>query len=182
MLNAKHVLTRFLRDTWLTLTFNLDARIMKKAADVFEVLVEDLKMLIPDGKFYISLVLQPLPRSFARQSMARGGNLLGIEKLQEDCVLLVAAVEVETPEISTKIAYPKLRAAISDIELYAKSVDGDVGFLYLNYCDGSQDPFQTYGEGSIRKMREAMAKYDPSGVFQTRVPGGFKLSQTGVRN
>ncbi|KAJ6178232.1 hypothetical protein N7519_008693 [Penicillium mononematosum] len=170
------------QDTWLTLTFNLDARIMKKAADVFEVLVEDLKILIPDGKFYISMVLQPLPRSFAKQSMARGGNLLGIEKLQKDCVLLVAAVEVETPEISTKIAYPKLRAAISKIELYAKSVDGDVGFLYLNYCDGSQDPFQTYGEASIREMREAMAKYDPSGVFQTRVPGGFKLSQTGVRN
>lgn len=102
MLNAKHVLTRFLRDTWLTLTFNLDAAIMKKAADVFEVLVEDLKILIPDGKFYISMVLQPLPRSFAKHSMARGGNLLGIEKLQKDCVLLVAAVEVETPEISTE--------------------------------------------------------------------------------
>lgn len=182
MLNARHVLTRFPRDTWLTLTFDLDARIMKKAADVFEVLVEDLKILIPDGKFYISMVLQPLPRSFAKQSRARGGNLLGIEKLQKDCVLLVAAVEVETPEISTKIAYPKLRAAISEIELYAKSVDGDVGFLYLNYCDGSQDPFQTYGEASIRKMREAMAKYDPSGTFQTRVPGGFKISQMGVRN
>ncbi|KAJ6142321.1 hypothetical protein N7497_011420 [Penicillium chrysogenum] len=111
-----------------------------------------------------------------------GGNLLGIEKLQKDCVLLVAAVEVETPEISTEFAYPKLKAAIGEIELYAKSVDGDVGFLYLNYCDGSQDPFQTYGEASIREMREAMVKYDPSGVFQTRVPGGFKLSQTGVRN
>lgn len=26
-------------------------------------------------------------------------------------------------------------------------------------------------------MREAAAKYDPTGVFQTRVPGGFKISK-----
>jgi hypothetical protein len=44
----------------------------------------------------------------------------------------VAAVEVETPEMSTKFAYPKLKAAIGEIELYAKSVDGDVGFGKLH--------------------------------------------------
>jgi hypothetical protein len=58
----------------------------------------------------------------------------------------------------------------------------DVIVRYIGSHSVPQDPFQTYGEASIREMREAMVKYDPSGVFQTRVPGGFKLSQTGVRN
>ncbi|KAI8963633.1 FAD-binding domain-containing protein [Daldinia sp. FL1419] len=164
-------------DTWFTLTFKLDARIIKKAGDVFESLAEELKTLIPDSKFYISMVLQPLPTSFARHSVARGGNMFGIERLQDDCVLLVAAVEVETPEISAQIGFPTLKAAIGEIETYAKSVSGDVGFLYLNYCDGSQDPFRTYGEENIKKMKAAAAKYDPTGVFQTRVPGGFKISK-----
>ncbi|KAI0106766.1 FAD-binding domain-containing protein [Daldinia grandis] len=164
-------------DTWFTLTFKLDARIVKKAAEVFENLAEDLKRQIHDGNFYISMVLQPLPRSFARHSVARGGNMFGIERLQDDCVLLVAAVEVETPEISSQVGFPTLKGAIAEIESYARSLNGDIEFLYLNYCDGSQDPFSTYGEENIKKMKEAAAKYDPTGVFQTRVPGGFKISK-----
>ncbi|KAI1657731.1 FAD-binding domain-containing protein [Daldinia decipiens] len=164
-------------DTWFTLTFKLDARIIKKAAEVFESLAEELKRQIPDGNFYISMVLQPLPRSFARHSVARGGNMFGIERLQDDCVLLVAAVEVETPEISSQVGFPTLKAAIAEIESYARSLNGDIGFLYLNYCDGSQNPFSTYGEENIKKMKEASAKYDPTGIFQARVPGGFKISK-----
>ena len=54
-------------------------------------------------------------------------------------------------------------------------MDGAVDFRYLNYCHGTQDPLRSYGEESLRKMREAAAKYDPAGIFQTRVPGGFKI-------
>ncbi|KAF3057407.1 Bifunctional solanapyrone synthase [Daldinia childiae] len=164
-------------DTWFTLTFKLDARIIKKAAEVFESLASELKRQIPDGNFYISMVLQPLPTSFSRHSVARGGNMFGIERLQDDCVLLVAAVEVETPEISSQVGFPALKAAIAEIKSYARSLNSDIEFLYLNYCDGSQNPFSTYGKENIKKMKEAAAKYDPTGVFQTRVPGGFKISK-----
>ncbi|RYP70385.1 hypothetical protein DL771_005506 [Monosporascus sp. 5C6A] len=164
-------------DTWFTLTFKLDLRICQKASDRFESLAEQLREQIPDGDFYISLVMQPLPLTFGAHCTARGGNMFGLDRLKDDCVLLVAAVEVATPEISEKIGFPALKAAIDDIESYAESVDGNVEFRYLNYCDGSQDPFKTYGEENIKKMREAAAKYDPTGVFQTRVPGGFKISK-----
>ncbi len=73
------------------------------------------------------------------------------------------------------MAFPIYQSAIDEVEAYAKSVDGDVGFRYLNYCHSTQDPLASYGEESIRKIREAAAKYDPSGIFQTRVPGGFKI-------
>lgn len=133
--------------------------------------------LVPDGDFYISLVLQPLPRTFGEHSAARGGNMFGLDRVEGDCALLVAAVEVATPEISDTIGFPALKGAIDEIEAFAESVGGNVGFRYLNYCDGSQDPFATYGEANIRKMKDAAAKYDPTGVFQTRVPGGFKISK-----
>ncbi|KAK7755544.1 hypothetical protein SLS62_002478 [Diatrype stigma] len=165
------------QDTWFTLTYKLDARIVKKTADVFEKMGEKLRGLIPAGDFYISLVLQPLPTTFGAHSAARGGNMFGLDRIADDCVLLVAAVEVATPEISETIGFPALRDAIAEIEAYAESVAGNVGFRYLNYCDGSQDPFATYGADNIRKMKDAAAKYDPTGVFQTRVPGGFKISK-----
>lgn len=75
------------------------------------------------------------------------------------------------------MAHPICKAANQEIEHFAKTIGGDVGFLYLNYCDGSQDPLGSYGAENIRKMKDAAAKYDPTGVFQRKVPGGFKISK-----
>lgn len=52
----------------------------------------------------------------------------------------------------------------------------DVEYEYLNYADKTQSPLSTYGTDNIAFMKEVYAKYDPSAVFQTRQPGGFKLS------
>ncbi|EMR62565.1 putative fad binding domain-containing protein [Eutypa lata UCREL1] len=161
-------------DTWFTLTFKLDDRIIKKVPETLERLAEDLKALVPEGEFTVVFIIQPLPASFAKHSAARGGNLLGLDHVQEDSVLFLSMLKSETPELAQR-ALPLYKSAVEDIETYSKSVDGNVDFRYLNYCHSSQDPLATYGEESITKMREAAAKYDPSGVFQTRVPGGFKL-------
>lgn len=48
-------------------------------------------------------------------------------------------------------------------------------FKYLNYADRSQDPLGSYGAQSLEFLKRTSAKYDPSGVFQKRVPGGFKI-------
>jgi hypothetical protein len=48
-------------------------------------------------------------------------------------------------------------------------------FQYLNYADPSQDPIGSYGEENASFLREVSKKYDPRGVFQRQVPGGFKL-------
>jgi hypothetical protein len=38
-----------------------------------------------------------------------------------------------------------------------------------------------YGEKNLEHMRKVSEKYDPEGVFQTMVPGGFKLRNAGLR-
>lgn len=111
--------------------------------------------------------------SVSQSSRYMGGQLVTD---MGDKVLLIAAVEGSTPGFY-EMAFPIFRAAIQEIEDFAKEVGGDVGFRYLNYCDGSQDPLGSYGVENIRKMKEAAAKYDPAGVFQTKVPGGFKISK-----
>ncbi|KAI8184267.1 Bifunctional solanapyrone synthase [Colletotrichum sp. SAR 10_75] len=166
--------------TWFTTTFKNDPRISQKAADVFESLVKVMKSKVPDHDFAFQMVLQPLPVSFGKHSAVRGGNMFGLEHIKDDCVLLVWTVEVATPELRTTVAFPALKGAIDEIEAYAKSVNGNVKFRYLNYCDASQDPLSSYGEENVRKMREAAEKYDPAGVFQRRVPGGFKISKANV--
>lgn len=90
-------------------------------------------------------------------------------------IVLTHESQVPTPELAEAI-YPMYIKSMEEIESYAKSVDGNVGFRYLNYSDSSQDPLGSYGKENIKRMRDAAAKYDPDGVFQTRVPGGFKVS------
>ncbi|RYP15769.1 hypothetical protein DL765_005495 [Monosporascus sp. GIB2] len=154
-------------------------QIAKKSTNVFEQFVDHLKTVIPDGNFTHYMVLQPLPASFAKHSVAHGGNVLGLDRVHEDCILFVAILEVATPQLIETV-YPSFKAAVEEVESYAKSVDGNIEFRYLNYCDSSQDPLGSYGRENVKKMRDAAAKYDPDGIFQKRVPGGFKISNVKV--
>lgn len=45
----------------------------------------------------------------------------------------------------------------------------------MNYASAGQPVIEGYGEENVRFLREVSRKYDPKGVFQRRVPGGFKL-------
>lgn len=48
-------------------------------------------------------------------------------------------------------------------------------FRYVNYADPSQDPFGSYGRENKEFLQRVSKEYDPNGVFQKMVPGGFKL-------
>lgn len=51
----------------------------------------------------------------------------------------------------------------------------DDKFLYLNFAGGFQDPISGYGAKNVEFLRRVAAAYDPQGVFQKLMPGGFKL-------
>ena len=58
---------------------------------------------------------------------------------------------------------------------YAKSQAQYNQYLYLNYALQQQDPIAGYGPDNRAFLRAVSRKYDPRGVFQKLVPGGFKL-------
>lgn len=64
-----------------------------------------------------------------------------------------------------------------DIEDYSRSLDAQVDYYYMNYADGTQDVLSSYGEENVRMALDVARKYDPTGVFQKRVVGGFKLPE-----
>jgi len=49
-------------------------------------------------------------------------------------------------------------------------------YKYLNFAAGFQDPLSGYGEEQKMKLIQVARNYDPTGMFQRQVPGGFKLS------
>jgi hypothetical protein len=65
--------------------------------------------------------------------------------------------------------------ALSQINALANSKGLLQEFQYLNYAGPNQHPLQSYGRETLGFLEAVARKYDPHGVFQTRVPGGFKL-------
>ncbi|KAK4161755.1 hypothetical protein QBC43DRAFT_357294 [Cladorrhinum sp. PSN259] len=163
-------------DIWFTLSFKNDARILTKASELHDDLVEKLKAFNPEQDFITQCLFQPLPKIFAENSVKAGGNVMGVERHDSNGVLFLATVMAKTGE-QERFAYPLVKQWVEDIKTYAASVDGMLPWIYLNYADKSQDPLRSYGEDNLQKIRDVAEKYDPQGVFQTLCPGGFKISK-----
>ncbi|KAF2502722.1 putative cytokinin dehydrogenase 1 [Lophium mytilinum] len=159
-----------------TLTFRNDATIIHKVVELHDNLVDELKSLMPAEAFTTQCLLQPLPAYFAQRSVEQGGNVLGLDSVQGNSLLWLGQVTVDTDEQQI-VAEPKILAWANAIEKFAVERGGDIQWRYLNYSDASGRPLASYGAANVKFMNEVAAKYDPEGVFQRKVPGGFKLSR-----
>ena len=64
---------------------------------------------------------------------------------------------------------------IADVETLAREKGVYHRFVYLDYADKTQNPIDGYGEANKQRLQAVSKKYDPQGLFQKGVPGGFKL-------
>lgn len=76
-----------------------------------------------------------------------------------------------------KLARERMVKFRETIKQYSVEQDAAVEWEYLNYADFTQDPLSTYGEENVEFLKNVATKYDPDEVFQTRMPGGFKISK-----
>lgn len=72
------------------------------------------------------------------------------------------------------------RALIAEIAAFAKSRGKHHPYVYLPYAYRDQQPLESYGAANMDRIRAAARKYDPEGVFQSMVPGGFKITRVGA--
>ncbi|KAK7716377.1 hypothetical protein SLS64_003531 [Diaporthe eres] len=161
---------------WLTSAFKNDKRIMAKASELHDKLVEELKAVVPDENFITQCTFQPMPTLFAEKSIEAGGNVIGLDRYKHDGILFLATALFRTKELRDT-AYPKVQAWADGVKEFAQTIpDGLADFVYLNYADPSQSPLASYGKDNIKFMKEVAAEYDPQEVFQKLCPGGYKLS------
>lgn len=90
-----------------------------------------------DPDFITQCMFQSIATSFSEHSIAKGGNVLGLDKEVDNVVMLLYDIAVKTPELEV-LAREKLQASGNAMKDYAASLDGLVNWTYLNYADGSQ--------------------------------------------
>ena len=139
-------------------------------------LVNELKKLIPAGNFTTQCLFQPIPTLFAKHSVERGGNMLGLDKVKENALLWLITGSTLTPE-QDAIMRKKLTVFSATLEKFGKARHSNIDWQYLNYVDGTQNPLASYGKRNVDFIRKVAAKYDPSGMFQKKVVSGWKISK-----
>lgn len=148
----------------------------EEAARLHEQFVADWEAQSPDGDFITQLILQAVPTVFSRHSAARGGNVLGLDRETDNAVMIQCTLAVHGAE-QAALARRRMGAYRAEVTRAAEALGAALDWEYIGYADASQDPLRSYGEANVRKMRDVAARYDPAGVFQTRMPGGFKISR-----
>lgn len=163
------------RSVWFTLTFKNDAIIVRKAASLHSELLATLRTVLGAENFKSEIVLQPIPSYFADIGKARGGNMLPLNSAANGVLYLMECNSLTEENEAICRAYSS--AMVAELEGFAESAGRNMVWRYLNYADASQSPLASYGAETVDYLRKASTKYDPNGIFQTRVPGGLKMSR-----
>jgi hypothetical protein len=119
-----------------------------------------------------ALMPQPISTSMIDASKATGGNALGLKSRPQLWFTINigwnnAADDAKAIAIAT--------ASVAKVEAITKSRGLYDPFVFLNDAGASQKVIQSYGPANFAKMKKVSVKYDPNGMFQKQVPGGFKI-------
>ncbi|KAK2745534.1 hypothetical protein FQN57_003659 [Myotisia sp. PD_48] len=148
-----------------------NAATLQAAADTYLAALDPIKAC--DG-LICSLTLQPYPVSLLKKSSPNGGNSLGLDPTSGPLVSVLLLTYWKSKDDDEKII-PVMKEVLGKIEQDATARNQLVPFKYANYAWGFQDPIGSYGAANIEQLRKVSKQYDPEGVFQKGVPGGFKL-------
>ena len=123
------------------------------------------------GLVYTMLNRRLLPIVMSK-SPALDGNFLALDPLEGPLVMtLLSIIWGLASDVAAMMSAAK--ALIEQIEAATMASGVDHAFKFLNYAYAGQDVFDGYGRVNKARLRSASKAYDPTGVFQTAVPGGF---------
>ncbi|KAK8062946.1 hypothetical protein PG997_015043 [Apiospora hydei] len=163
------------RDIWWTGTIKNNRHVYEKVLELHDELCAFMAAQSPDGDFITQAMFQSIPTVFSQHSEERGGNVLGLDRESDNVIMLLFTLAVNGAD-QERVAREQMRKWSDGVMEFAQSVDAAVQWQYINYAYDYQDPLTSYGEVNVAKIMDAAAKYDQAGVFQTRSPMGFKIS------
>ncbi|KAE8148199.1 hypothetical protein BDV25DRAFT_20937 [Aspergillus avenaceus] len=158
----------------LTQTFINDARVVQKAIELQNHYISEAKAKAHGNDWTLISLFQPFPAVFGQLAKHKGGNMLGLDDENNHILYLLGYSWDNTADndLFNSIGYK----VFGEVQSYAKELGVDGRYVYLNYAGKGQNPLQSYGEDNAREIARVAKTYDPQGVFQRQVPGGFKIS------
>ncbi|KAF1967250.1 FAD-binding domain-containing protein [Bimuria novae-zelandiae CBS 107.79] len=159
-----------------TLSIQPSEAMLQKSAEILQTLVDAAQKAGSTATF--NFVHQPLPKMLA--SVNPGGNILGLDQtLRTNQVLFEARATTPAADGAAKNAIMDslLLKAVEELRQFSASQPNHSTYVYMNYASPTQNVLESYGASNVAYLRRVAGKYDPTGFFQTRVPGGWKIGR-----
>jgi hypothetical protein len=160
-----------LRQTYWDASFKLNRALLKFVTDKY---YELLSTIIDIEGVLATCAIQPITEGQLHGMQKNGGNALGLDPASGPYFILNLAnmwSKAEDEARMVKFSADLINASKAE----AKRIGADNDYIYMNYASQYQDPIGSYGAKNVARLRAVAKKYDPVQVFQTLVPGYFKL-------
>ncbi|KAJ3464807.1 hypothetical protein MRS44_009593 [Fusarium solani] len=156
-----------------TVTTTVSENLYVEVYNAWNETVKDL----PQGAV-LHYTIQPIGAACIQAGKAKGGNVMGLQGTPQCCIYLTGWVftcEWPKGECEDAAAQKAVDSIVQNVESMAREKGLLLDFLLPNFAGASQKVLRSYGDGSVRLMKELAAKYDPESVFQNFQHGGFLL-------
>lgn len=121
----------------------------------------------------IEIDWQPIGASWMKASAARGGNALGLDP-SKVYICFAQVVEWVGSEYDEAVA-SWVQSTQEKIDKATKQAGVYDPFVYMGDAAGFQSVFEGYSQENHNRLQAIAKRYDPHGVFQNLMPGGFKV-------
>ncbi|KFY25434.1 hypothetical protein V493_04664 [Pseudogymnoascus sp. VKM F-4281 (FW-2241)] len=161
---------------WFTGMATNNLEVLKSIDDLHHQYIPLMQAAAPNSNFSTLVDFQPVTNSMVDNSVKRGGNILGLERVVKDgpVVMWLVSLTVDTEE-NQKAILPIAREFVGAINKAQKEAGHWIDWVYLNYAWKDAKPFKYYGEENIELLSAVSHKYDCNSVFQKLRQTGFKL-------
>lgn len=122
-----------------------------------------------------TMSLQPIGKAWLRAARQAGGDAIDLDPADGEFYAMVAAFQWEKAADDARVN-KAARDFVARIDAAANKKALHYPYNYINDAQQGQKVFEFYGKGkSLPKLKAIAKKYDPQGVFQTLVVGGWGL-------
>ncbi|KAI7971305.1 hypothetical protein EIK77_007359 [Talaromyces pinophilus] len=102
-------------------------------------------------------------------------NMYGLKKSDGHLIAVMLAFATSSPERDNELLTLQ-QSVLGIIKTEAQERGLYHPFIFANYAGPFQDVVGSYGEESVKFLREIADKYDPDHIFELLKPGGFKIN------
>lgn len=125
--------------------------------------------------FIFSFGFHPLTQSLLENSEKAGGNAMRILSSEGPLFVVLINPVWQLAEDDKRI-FAEVDGLIKDLRRLAQEKGLLHRYIFTNYGYSNDDVMAGYGSENLARLRDTSQKYDPEGIFQKAVPGGFKLA------
>ncbi|KNG86329.1 oxidoreductase FAD-binding protein [Aspergillus nomiae NRRL 13137] len=119
-----------------------------------------------------AISLEPLPQAIYARNASK--NALGLDDVSGPLVVTLLSATWDNESDDEKVE-KAARELFDNIDNDARKLGLYEPFVYLNYAAQWQDPISSYKSKNVELLKRVSEEVDPRRMFQTIVPGGFKL-------